>query len=173
MNQKIVGIIPLIAAMMFVAVFAVGDNQVAAATDSQTATVTVNQNIALTVGDTTFGDLDPGATGASSSNFDIANTGNVKSDVYVKSDASAFTSTAPVTDTIGIDEANYKIVGQSGDVAISAAAAAKVYDDLATARTGTNVFTTHQLIDIPAGAEDGDYSISLTYTAVKHGAASP
>jgi hypothetical protein len=165
MNQKIVGIIPLIAAMMFVAVFAVGDNSVAAAsTGAQTVTVTVNPNIAITVPSTLTMAAADGAT-AQSSSYIVNNTGNVQVYVYVSAANAAFTSASSV-DTIPIT--GYQIKNQGGSYTTITQTLQKITTTkLNTLNHGTNTLTIDQKLAIPTGTEAAtDYTNTVTYTAM-------
>ena len=172
MNQKIIGIIPLIAAMMLVAVFAVGDNQVSAATTtaSQSATVTVPESIGLTVSpDATMAATGTGIS-VTSNSYNIANGGNSRIDVSISSGA-AFTSTTS-TDTIPVaatGDTNYviKIGSTTTNIPGAAANAVKIIDNLKTQKQVGSVSAT-QTLAIPAGLEQGTYTNTLTYTAVTH-----
>ncbi len=172
MNQKMVGIIPLIAAMMFVAVFAVGDNSVTAATTtaSQTATVTVPESIGLTVS--------PGATmtatgtgvSVTSNSYNIANGGNSRIDVSVYS-GSVFTCPTSV-DTIPIvatGSSDYTITIGSTTTNIPGASInkANIITNMATQKQGGTASAT-QTLAIPTGLEQGTYTNTLTYTAITH-----
>ena len=172
MNQKIVGIIPLMVAMLFVAGFAVGDNSVAAATTtaSQTATVTVPESIGLNV--------NPGATmtatgtgvSVTSNSYNIANGGNSRIDVSVYS-GSAFTCPTSV-DTIPIVAAgssDYTITIGSTTTNIPGASANKatIITNMATLKQGGTASAT-QTLAIPTGLEQGTYTNTLTYTAITH-----
>ena len=165
MNQKIVGIIPLIAAMMFVAVFAVGDNPAAAASSgTQTVTVTVNPNIAMTVPSTLTMAANDGTT-AQSSSYIVNNTGNVQIYVYVSAANAAFTSASSI-DTIPIT--GYQIKNQGGTYTTLTQTAQKITTTkLNTLKHGTNILTIDQKLDIPTGTEAAnDYTNTLTYTAM-------
>lgn len=165
MNQKMVGIIPLIAAMMFVAVFAVGDNQAAAASaGNQTVTVTVNPNIAITVPSTLTMAANDGTT-AQSATYTVSNVGNVQVFIYANATNSAFTSATSV-DTIPIT--GYQIKNQGGTYATLTQTAQKITTTkLNTLNHGTNTLTIDQKLAIPAGTEAAtDYTNTVTYTAM-------
>ena len=175
MNQKMLGIIPLIAAMMFVAVFAVGDNQVAAANaqDTQTANVIVQESIGI--------DVSPDATmtataagGAVTSNsYTISNAGNSRIDAFISS-GSAFTSLTS-GDDIPVDAAgdtNYFItIGTTNtNIPSDIAQKASIITNLPThyqSASGSSVSAT-QTLNVPAGIEQGTYTNTLTYSAVTH-----
>ena len=169
MNQKIVGIIPLIAAMMFVAVFAVGDNPAAAAsTATQTATVTVNQNIALSVDtqDLTYSGND-GAY-ATSDEYTLSNDGNVKINVYAKLENENFAGSDPIA-TSGSNI--FQIENDASawtdiHTATSGAGTILTSAKLDTAKHGSNTLGTMQRLMIPTGTEAGSYTNTITYTAV-------
>ncbi len=168
MNQKIVGIIPLMVAMMFVAVFAVGDNQAAAAigpdSADQTVTVNVQNNIALSVDPTsvtmentagtnpTAGEKAYSGAGEGDDNIGLTNDGNVPIKVSVKSvsDAAPFTTAA------------FTVKTSSGDVGIDTTGSAIIVSHLLKGDTAN----THLTLDIPATLDPGVYSNTLTYTAV-------
>lgn len=163
MNQKIVGIIPLIAAMMFVAVFAVGDNQVAAA--SQTVTVSVNKNIAITVPDVSMTGDD--GTTIESDPYGVTNVGNVQVNIWVASNQAAFTS-GTTSDTIPIASSAYKIKNQAGSYVDLTQTLQKITTTkLNTKNHGNNVLSTSQQLVIPAGTEAATYTNTITYSAME------
>lgn len=177
MNQKIVGVIPLIVALLFVAAFAVGDNQaVAANPENQVVTVTVPEAISIAVQTPiSFGTVSAGTSNALTPNYWIENRGNVKIDLYAKANAAAFTS-ATATDTIAIS-GNYFIKDHDDNFIQFLTTSQKIYDDMNKASQGSGTpetwNTAQQRLTIPAYTEDGAYSIGVTYTAVKHNTVAP
>lgn len=178
MNQKIVGIIPLIVAMMFVAVFAVGDNQVAAASgptsQSQTVTVNVKDNIALSVTpsaitmknsagtDPMAGDTSYSGAGASDNNIIVTNVGNVPITVSVNSGSATFSDGGSNTFT----PTAFTINSQSGS-SVNIGTALSTIATAMQKNGATSTFNTHLTLGIPADANSATYTNSLSYTAVK------
>jgi hypothetical protein len=165
MNQKILGIVPLIVAMLFVAAFAVGDNSVSAAnTAGQTATVNVNQNIAITVStDVTMTGAD--GTTLTSNSYIVNNTGNVQVFIYARANNAAFSS-GTTGDTIPI-LGNYQIKNQGGTYTGLTTADQKITTTkLDTLNHGNNYLTLDQKLAVPSGVESATYTNGLTYTAM-------
>jgi len=169
MNQKIVGIIPLIAAMMFVAVFAVGDNQVAAV--DQVATVTVNNNIGLTVDNTNIAYSGNDGSYAVSDSYNLINSGNVPIDVYAKLNNAKFTGGVDPTDIdTTTDPTTFQIQGQSGmiDVGYVTSGSGAILTDegkLTTNYHADYTLPTQQQLKIPDGTQPGTYQNTIIYTA--------
>ena len=170
MNQKIVGIIPLMVAMMFVAVFAAGDNSAAAAdTATQNAKLTVVQNIGITVSpDATMTATSTGGN-VQSNSYVINNSGNSRIDVSIKSGAAfnCLTShdTIPVT---AAGSTGYYITINSKNTNIPSGSPSWIIYNLPTyyqSPNGCNVSAT-QTLNVPAGIEQGIYTNTLTYTAI-------
>jgi hypothetical protein len=166
MNQKILGVIPLLVALMFAVSFVATDNPVAAAdTASQTATVTVNENIAITVPTAATMSGNDGDT-VTSNSYDVNNVGNVQVHIYVKANAPAFTSGGSI-DTIPIT--GYQIKNQAGSYVTLTETLQKITTTkLNTLKHGSNVLNTDQKLAIPTGTEAANYANSLTYTAMKN-----
>ncbi|QHN06031.1 hypothetical protein FZP57_02420 [Methanothermobacter sp. THM-1] len=173
MKEKLMGIIPLIVALMFVVGIGTFNGPSYAATATQTVTVTVPEAISIQVPDVNFGSVAAGSTGTSPS-FTINNTGNVKIDLYVRADASAFTSPT-ATDTIGIE--NFSIFSNvTGSYLTFLTSSQKIYDNMNKAQQGTGnpaTWSTTLRLTVPSFTEDGVYTITNTYTAVKHNGAAP
>jgi len=160
MKQKILGIIPLMVVMLFVAFLAVGDYQASAAdTANQVVTVTVNPNIAITTATDITMSANDGAT-ATSTNYDVTNVGNVKVHIYVRADNANFAGSDP------IPISGYRILNQAGSpVTLTTVNQVLTTTKLDTQKHGNNILTTSQALDIPTGTEAGDYTNSLTYVA--------
>ncbi|MCG2829003.1 hypothetical protein [Methanothermobacter sp. K4] len=173
MREKIMGVIPLIVALMFVVALGAYSSPSYAATATQTVTVTVPEAIAIQVSDVNFGSINAGNTGTSP-DFTINNTGNVKIDLYVKANAAAFTSLT-ATDTIPIT--GFKIFSNvTGSYLTFTQSSQKIYDNMNKAAQGTGTptqWTTRMQLNVPSFTEDGVYTITNTYTAVKHNTAAP
>ncbi len=167
MNQKIVGVIPLMVAMLFVAVFALGDNTVAADNPvQQTANLTVAQVISIS----TDSNVDLGTTSGTaaqtlnSPSYHVNNDGNVKINLYIHAnDSNGFTQ-AGGNQTIPL--AGYTIDDNSANPVNIGTGYSLIYGNMAK---GPNSFLdTKQHLIVPAFTEAGPYSISLTYTAVRY-----
>ncbi|BAZ98139.1 hypothetical protein tca_00064 [Methanothermobacter sp. EMTCatA1] len=167
------GIIPLIVTLVFVVAIGAYTSPSYGATATQTVTVTVPEAIAIEVPDVNFGSIDQGTTGTSP-DFTISNKGNVKIDLYVKADDSAFTSTA-ATDTIPIT--GFQIFSNAtGDYITFLTTSQKIYDNMNKAAQGSGTpttWTTRMKLSVPSYTEDGVYTITNTYTAVKHNSPAP
>ena len=165
------------AAMIVVAAYAAGDNQVTANPVNQQVNVTVREAIAISVQTpVSFGSVSAGATNVLSPNYMINNTGNVKIDLYAKTNATVFTSST-ANDTIPI-LGNYFIKNNNtGSFLQVSTGSVKIYDDMIKASPGAGTphvwNTAQQRLSIPGFTEDGTYSIGLIYTAVKHNAIAP
>lgn len=173
MNQKIIGIIPLLAAMMFVAVFAAGDNQAVAATvqDTQTATVTVSESIGISVNpDATMSATAAGGNVGSNS-YTISNTGNSRIDAFISS-GSEFTCLTS-GDTIPVaaagDNKYFITIGSTNtNIPSDIDQKAEIITNLPThyqSASGSSV-SAAQTLNVPAGIEQGVYTNTLTYTAI-------
>ncbi|MCQ8905589.1 MAG: hypothetical protein NQU45_07760 [Methanothermobacter sp.] len=173
MREKLMGIIPLIVALVFVVAIGAYSSPSYAATASQTVTVTVPEAISIVVPDVNFGNITAGTEGTSPA-FTVSNTGNVKIDLYVKADAGSFTS-PNATDTIPIT--GFKIFSNvTGSYAPFLTSFQKIYDNMDKAAQGSGAPTTWSTtlkLSVPAFTEDGTYTITNTYAAVKHNTALP
>ena len=168
------GIIPLVVALMFVVGVGVFNGPSYAATASQTVTVTVPEAIAIEVPNVNFGEIAAGSTGESP-NFKVKNKGNVKIDLYVKADAAAFTSLT-ATDTIPISSPFQIWSNVTGGYLTFTTSYQKIYDDMNKAAQGSGTpteWTTKLKLTVPAYTEDGVYTITNTYAAVKHNTPAP
>lgn len=177
MKQKTLGVVPLMVAMLLVVAFAVGDNQVSADTVNQQVTVTVPEAIAISVQTPiSFGSVPAGTTNALSPNYPINNTGNVRIDLYAKTNATAFTSST-ATDTIAILNNYFIKNNNTGNFVQLSTSSVKIYDNMNKASQGAGTphvwNTAGQRLTIPAYTEDGAYSIGLIYTAIKRGGTAP
>ncbi len=172
MKEKLMGIIPLVVALMFVVGIGAFNGPSYAATASQNVTVTVPEAISIQVPDVDFGIINAGATGTKG--FTISNTGNVKIDLYVRADALAFTSPT-ATDTIGIG--NFSIFSNvTGEDLTFSTNSQKIYNNMNKAQQGSGTpttWTTSLKLTVPPFTEDGVYTITNIYTAVKHNAQAP
>lgn len=172
MNQKLVGIIPLIAAVMFVAVFAVGDNQASAATttDTQTATVTVPESIGINVNTSAVMAATGTGVSVTSNSYNISNAGNSRIDVSVYSGPSfgCLTSSDKI-DIAAAGNGNYYITisGTNTNIPGASANKATIITNMGTKKQGGYALAT-QTLAIPDGLEQGTYTNSLTYTAITH-----
>jgi len=171
MNEKIGGLLALLVALMFVVALGAYDTSTAATAD-QTVRVSVREAISISV-DTPldFGNQSAGNT-YKSPNYNIRNTGNVKIDLYVNANDTAFRPTTENTDdTIPMD-GNYKIKSNvTESFEQLSTSLLKIYDNMPKASQGSEApftWTTQQQLTIPAFTEDGTYVITLIYTAVKH-----
>lgn len=171
MNQKILGIMPLMVVMLFVVFIAVGDNQTYANPVNQTVTVTVNQAIAIEVETpVTFGAVDFSTT--NTLDYWVANVGNVKIDLFARANDTAFRS-ATATDDIAIS-GNYFIQrnGAGFFQVPTDPGSVLIYDNMNKANQGSgapnNWTDAQQQLTIPAYTEDGTYSIRMIYSATKH-----
>ncbi|MDI9615641.1 hypothetical protein [Methanothermobacter sp.] len=172
MREKIMGVIPLIVALMFVVALGAYSSPSYAATATQTVTVTVPEAISIVVPNVNFGVVDAGTTGTSP-DFTIQNTGNVKIDLYVNATDSALRS-ATATDIIGVGNLTINSNFANGYVQIPYASPIKIYDNMNKAAQGSGTpttWTTNMKLVVPSFTEDGAYSINLLYTAVKHNTA--
>ncbi|MDI6645319.1 MAG: hypothetical protein QME14_09710 [Methanobacteriaceae archaeon] len=172
MKQKILGIIPLMVVMLFVAFLAVGDNQTYANPVNQQVTVTVPQAIAISVETPiSFGSVPAGTNYAVTPEYWISNNGNVKIDVYVKAGSTEFTSPT-ATDTIAIDTNYYIKNYNSGNFQQVTTTDQMIYNNMNKASQGSGTPTVwngaQQRLNVPAYTEDGAYSITMIYSATKH-----
>ncbi|MDI9618768.1 hypothetical protein [Methanothermobacter sp.] len=174
MREKIMGVIPLIVALMFVVALGAYSSPSYAAQATQTVTVTVPQAIAIEVDNVDNWVVAAGATNTSE-NFTVKNRGNVKIDLYIKANSAAFTSTSGATDTIPItefyifskDANNYQNIVQTYQ---------KIYTNMNKAAQGSGtptIWSTTLKLTVPAYTEDGTYTITNTYAAVKTGGIAP
>lgn len=177
LNGKIGGLLALLVALTVAIAIGAYDTS-SAATANQTVTVTVPEAISIEVDSPLdFGNITAGETG-NSPNYNISNTGNVKIDIYAKTNDTHFRpTTVNVTDTIPID-GNYKIKSNvTGDfVQLYSNANTKIYDNMNKAQQGTGTpttWTTLQQLRVPSFTEAGEYIITVIYTAVKHNAPAP
>jgi len=173
MRERLMGLIPLMVALVFVVAIGAYTSPSYAATASQTVTVTVPEAISIVVPNVDFGSIAAGSEGTSPA-FTVSNTGNVKIDLYVKADASAFTSTN-ATDTIPITGFNIfsNVTGNYQNITTSSL---KIYDNMNKASQGAGTpttWTTTLRLFVPPFTEDGTYTITNTYTAVKHNSPAP
>lgn len=171
MNEKIGGVVALLVALMLAV--AIGSyNTSSAATANQQVQVSVPEAISIAV-DTplNFGNQTAGAT-YTSPNYNIQNTGNVKIDLYVNTNDTAFRPTTPNTNDVIDINGNYKIKSNvTGNFEQLSTNLLKIYDNMPKASQGSGTpftWTTQQQLTIPAFTEDGTYVITLIYTAVKH-----
>lgn len=170
MNQKILGIIPLMVALLFVAAIAVGDNPATAANpENQVVTVTVPQAISIAVETpVTFGDVSAGTTGTLT--YWVANVGNVKIDLSARANQTSFQSTT-ATDVIDIN-GNYFIQQHGGGNLQVSTTNVLIYNNMNKASQGSGIATNWtnagQSLNVPSFTEDGTYSIGMIYSAVKH-----
>ncbi|MDI9623889.1 MAG: hypothetical protein QFX38_03260 [Methanothermobacter sp.] len=171
MKEKIGGLMALLVALILAVAIGAYDTS-SAATANQEVQVSVQEAISIQV-DTplNFGNLSAGDT-YNSPNYNIRNTGNVKIDLYVQTNDTAFRPTTENTqDTIPI-AGNYRIRSNvTGGFEQLSTSLLKIYDNMPKASQGSGTpftWTTQQQLTIPAFTEDGTYIITLIYTAVKH-----
>jgi hypothetical protein len=192
MNQKILGVVSLVVALLFIAVFAAGDNAAAAGSSSagQTVTVTVqgnNQNgtsngthnnarrdialkvIPTAITMTTDGHTDPlggataySGTGPGNNNIIVRNAGSVTINVLVRSASTQFSDGNSNVFTPTL----FTINSQGGSSV-----------NILTTNTGiaTNMpksgsdshFSTYLTLGIPFYVHAGNYQNPVTYTAIE------
>jgi hypothetical protein len=176
LNGKIGGLLALLVALTVAIAIGTYDTS-SAATAEQTVTVTVPEAISIEVTNPLdFGSISAGSTG-DSPEYTIKNTGNVKIDLYAKTNDTDFRPTTEnVTDTIPID-GNYKIKSNvTGNFEQLLTTNTKIYDNMNKAQQGTGTpttWTTLQRLTVPSFTEAGQYIITVIYTAVKHNAPAP
>jgi hypothetical protein len=172
MNQKIVGIIPLIAAMMFVAVFAVGDNPAAAAnTASQTASVNVPDVISIEVPTSVSNSWSSVDAKTDLYLLDGANPNWVKSlsnghiDVAISSTGTI--GAAGTSDTL----TNFGFYASTTKTTFDGSNQAAI-TDWKVAQNGVdgvdNVQELPLSVDVPSFTSNGNYQTTVTYTASRH-----
>ena len=169
MNQKIVGIIPLIAAMMFVAVFAVGDNPAAAAdTASQTASVNVPDVISIEVPTTVSASWTTVGAGTDLHLLDGTNQNWVRSlsngriDVDISSTATI--GATGTTDTLK----NFGFYASATKTNFDGDNQAAITDWKVTQSSSDNTKTLALSVDVPSYTSNGNYQTTVTYTASRH-----
>jgi hypothetical protein len=165
------------AAMLLVTAYAAGDNQVSANPVNQQVIVTVPEAIAISVQTpVSFGNVSAGTYNVSSPNYTINNTGNVRIDLYAKTNATAFTSSTAI-DNIPILNNYYIKNNNTGNFVQVSTSSVKIYDNMNKASPGAGTphvwNTAGQRLTIPSYTEEGTYSIGLIYTAVKRGGTAP
>lgn len=168
------GVIPLMVALMFVVALGAYSSPSYAAQATQTVTVTVPEAIAIEVDNVGNWVVEAGATNTSQ-NFTVKNRGNVKIDLYMKANSPAFTSTSGATDTIPIDDF-YIFSKKSDNYQKITQGYAMIYENLNKAAQGSGnptTWSTTLKLTVPAYTEDGTYTITNTYAAVKTGKTLP
>lgn len=183
MNQKIVGIIPLMAAMLFVAVFAVGGNSVAAATtdtQTQTASVYISDVIAIVTpgvvsnsyASTTATDL---ALLNGTNDNNVISKSNGKIDVYIKAADGSVIPNSNTTYGDSLTNFQYQSSGTGAYTDFTNGFVAVIKDwKIPQGTTTDGVSQSVPLkVHVPSYSAEGYYNTTVTYLAVRSGTPAP
>lgn len=182
MKQKILGIVPLMVAMLLVAAFAVGDNPVVANNTTQTASINIADIIALE--NPSLVNNSWASTDSASLNFlnaaggqnAVTSKSNGRIDVYIKSNTGStipHTNSSYSNDTLNTFQYRNNETGTFVNFATTFAKAINNWKiPQGTGPAGATISIPLR-VNIPTYTDDGTYNSTVTYAAVRNNRPAP